>query len=626
MARSTSDVIVESLLDWGVDTIFGLPGDGINGFVEALRKAKDRIRYIHVRHEETAAMAACGYAKFTGKLGVCFSTAGPGAIHLLNGLYDAKLDQAPVLAITGMPYHDLIGTDYLQDINQDYLFQDVAAYNQRIMGPAHAANVVDLACRTSLAHRAVSHLCIPIDTQVAEAKSERRSKRDIPGHTSHAFTTPRRIPETELLKRAGQLLAGKKKIVILAGAGARGARSELLQIAEKLAAPVVKAQLGKEVIPDDNPYAIGGTGVVGSRPASEAFKSCDAILIVGSSFPYIEFYPRPGQAAGIQIDDRPERIGLRFPVELGLVGDAAATLRALLEHLPRNDDRAFLEEMQAGMREWWQLMEERGTSENRPMQPQVVTWNLAQLLRDDAIICGDSGTITTWAGRMMLRGNQRFSFSGTHCSMAAALPYAIGAQVAYPDRQVVALTGDGSLSMMMGDLVTLCQHKLPVKLIVLKNNTLGLIKWEQMVYLGNPEYGVDLAPIDFVKVAEACGARGLRIEDPRKARDELEAALVLDGPVVVEAVVDQNVPPLPPEITREQARNLAESLARGEVSRKTISLTIGREMVAEREYAASPFGVLGRVRDKVRETLGRDGGEVVDGEAAGSGGEDPEME
>jgi pyruvate dehydrogenase (quinone)/pyruvate oxidase len=614
MARTTSDIVVEGLLDWGVDTIFGLPGDGINGFVEALRKAKDRIRYIHVRHEETAAMAASGYAKFTGKLGVCFSTAGPGAVHLLNGLYDARLDQAPVLAITGMAYHDLIGTYYLQDINQDYLFQDVAAYNQRIMGPAHAPNVVDLACRVALANRAVSHLCIPIDTQVAPAKGERRSQRNIPGHTSDLFTIPRRIPERDLLQRAAALLEGKHKIVILAGAGARGAGPELLQVAEQLAAPIVKAQLGKEVVPDDSPYTTGATGVVGTRPSSEAFEECDAILIVGSSFPYIEFLPRPGQAIGIQIDDRPERIGLRFPVELGLVGDAGATLRALLEFLPRNSDRAFLEKAQAGMREWWALMEERGTAAELPMRPQVVTWNLAQLLSEDAIICGDSGTITTWAARMRLRGRQRFSFSGTHCSMAAALPYAIGAQTAYPGRQVVALTGDGSLSMMLGDLVTLCQHQLPVKVIVLKNNTLGLIKWEQMVYLGYPEYGVDLAPIDFVKVAEACGARGIRIEEPQRCKDQLEAALVLDGPVVVEAVVDQNVPPLPPKITRDQAQHLAQSLARGEVSRKPISLTIGREMAAERDFSASPFGLAGRVRKKIRgkisEKLGRDGGEA----------------
>jgi pyruvate dehydrogenase (quinone)/pyruvate oxidase len=319
--------------------------------------------------------------------------------------------------------------------------------------------------------------------------------------------------------------------------------------------------------------------------------------------------PKPGQAVGIQIDDRPERIGLRFPVALGLVGDAAATLRALLDYLPRNPDRAFLEKAQEGVREWDALMEERGTREDVPMKPQVVTWNLAQLLQDDAILCGDSGTITTWMARMKLRGSQRFSFSGTLCSMAAALPYAIGAQIAYPGRQVVALTGDGAFSMMMGDFVTLAQYKLPVKVIVFKNNTLGLIKWEQMIFLGNPEYGNDLHPIDFVKVAEACGGKGIRIEDPRRCRDQLEAALVLDGPVLVEAVVDPDEPPVPPTIPADEARNLAAALARGEPNRKRIALTISRGILDESTLRASPFGFAGRVRKKVREKLGRDGGE-----------------
>ncbi|HSP80702.1 MAG TPA: thiamine pyrophosphate-dependent enzyme, partial [Myxococcaceae bacterium] len=536
--KTVSDAVVECLMDWGVDTLFGLPGDGINGFMEALRKVGDRLHYVHTRHEETAAMAACGYARFTGRLGVCFSTSGPGAIHLLNGLYDAKLDQAPVLAITGMTYHDLIGTHYLQDMNQDYLFQDVARFNQRLMGPAHVENMVDLACRTALSQRAVAHLCIPIDIQVQPAAQERRFKRNVPGHTSSAFSEPRRIPERPRLERAAELLKDKRKIAILAGAGARGARSELEQLAERLGAPVVKAMLGKEVLPDDSPYTTGSIGVVGTRPSSEVMKSCDALLIIGSSFPYIEFLPGPGQAVGIQIDDRPERIGLRYPVELGLVGDAQATVRELLTLLPRNEDRSFLQQAQEGMREWWSLQEERGTRTSTPMKPQVVAWNLAEVLAEDAIICGDSGTVTTWVARMKLRGEQRFAFSGTLCSMAAGLPFAIGAQQAFPKRQVVAFVGDGALSMMMGDLVTLCQHRLPVKIIVLKNNTLGLIKWEQMVFLGNPEYGVDLAPIDFVKVAEACGLKGFRIEKPRHCRETLREALAYEGPALVEAVVD----------------------------------------------------------------------------------------
>ncbi len=596
---TASDVLVESLIDWGVDTIFGLPGDGINGFVEALRVHKDKIRYIHVRHEETAAMAATGYAKFTGKLGVCFATSGPGAVHMLNGLYDAKIDQAPVLAITGMTYHDLIGTHYLQDMNQDYLFQDVAMYNQRLMGPAHAKNIVDYACRTALGNRAVAHICLPIDYQAADMSEQKRFHRNVKGHTSEAFTIPTRIPERKQLEKAARALLGKKKVAILVGSGARGAGEEVLQLADRLAAPVIKALLGKDVIPDDSPYTTGGIGVVGTRASSDAMKSCDALVIVGSSFPYIEFLPKPGQALGIQIDDKPERIGLRYPVDIGLVGDARATLRELLMYLSRNEDRAFLKQAQQGMDEWWDLMEERGTRTEKPMKPQVVAWNLGQMLNDDAIITGDSGTVTTWVARMKLRARQKFSFSGTLCSMAAGLPYAIGAQVAYPGRQVVTFTGDGSLSMMMGDLVTLAQYKLPVKLFVLKNNTLGLIKWEQMIYLGNPEYGVDLRAIDFVKVAEACGASGFRIEDPKKCKQQIKEALATDGPVVVECLTDPNEPPMPPKATKAEMKHLTAALARGERDRGRISLTIARQAMDESLFPASDYGALARVKDKL---------------------------
>jgi pyruvate dehydrogenase (quinone) len=596
---NASDVLVESLLDWGVEVIFGLPGDGINGFVDALRTHKSRIRYIHVRHEETAAMAACGYAKMTGKLGVCFATTGPGAIHLMNGLYDAKIDQAPVLAITGMTYHDLIGTSYLQDINQDYVYQDVAVYNQRLMGPAHAKNIVDAACRAALSHRGVAHLALPIDYQVADMKEQKRYTRNVKGHTSEAFTVPRRIPEREQIEKAARLLQGKTKIAILVGAGARGARDEVLAVADRLGAPVVKALLGKDVIPDDSPYTTGGTGVVGTRPSSDVFETCDALLIIGSSFPYIEFLPKPGQAVGIQIDDKPERIGLRYPVEIGLVGDAQATLRELLMYLPRNEDRSFLKQAQAGMVEWWKLMEERGTRNEKPMKPQVVSWNLAKALSDDAIILGDSGTVTTHVARMKLRGNQKFSFSGTLCSMAAGLPYAIGAQVAFPGRQVVTFTGDGSMSMAMGDLATLVQHQLPVKIIVLRNNTLGLIKWEQMIYLGNPEYGVDLHPIDFVKVAEACGLRGVRIEDPKKCAKQLAGALAMDGPVLVECLTDPLEPPMPPKATKAEMKHLAQSLVGGERDRARIALTIGRQAMDEALFPASDYGVVPRAAEAI---------------------------
>jgi pyruvate dehydrogenase (quinone) len=595
VATTASDVLVQHLIDWGVDTIFGLPGDGINGFMEALRKAQDRIRYIHVRHEEVGALAACAYAKFSGRLGVCFSTAAPGAIHMLNGLYDAKIDQAPVLAITGMSYHDLIGTHYLQDINTDYLYQDVACYNQRIMGPEHVPEVANLAIRSALSRRGVAHLAFPIDYQAADADSGKRSKRNIPGHTSEQYQPPIQVPLKADLRKAAAVFRRKRKIAILAGAGARGAGDVLERVAEKLGAPIIKAMLGKDVVPDDSPYTTGSIGAVGTRPSQDAIEQCEALLIVGSSFPYTEFYPKPGQAAAVQIDVDPTRIGLRYPVQVGLTGDARATLEELLPLLPRNEDRSFLEQAQQGMQEWWRLMEERATRTDYPMRPQVVPWALNDVLKDDAIICGDSGTVTTWAARQIrLRRGQQFSFSGTLCSMAAGMSYAIGAQAAFPDRQVVAFTGDGSLSMLMGDFVTAVQHNLPIKVVVVKNNTLGLIKWEQMVYLGNPEYGVSLAPIDFVKVAEACGGRGVRIEDPARCRDQLAEALAMDGPVIVEALVDAFEPSMPAKIKPVQAQHMAEALAKGTPNAKRISLTIYRDVVDEIDYEAAPSGVLVR--------------------------------
>jgi pyruvate dehydrogenase (quinone)/pyruvate oxidase len=366
--------------------------------------------------------------------------------------------------------------------------------------------------------------------------------------------------------------------------------------------------LGKDCVPDDSPYTTGSIGVVGTRPSSDVMEGCDALLIVGSSFPYIEFLPAPEQAVGIQIDDRPERIGLRYPVELGLVGDAKATLQALLPLLPENEDRSFLEHAQEGMREWWELMEEQARSDQTPMKPQIVSSALGQHLREDAILCGDSGTVTTWAARLKLRRGQRFSFSGTMCSMMAALPYAIGAQVAHPERQVVAFTGDGSLTMMLGELATLAQEQLPVKVVVIKNGFLGLILWEQLVFLGNPQYGVDFSDVDFVKVAEGCGIRGVSIDDPARCGEQLREALSGEGPALIECVCDPYEPPNPPKITREQTLKLAEALARGEPSRQRIALTIGRDMLDERTFAASPYGVTERLKERVKDVLpGGDG-------------------
>jgi pyruvate dehydrogenase (quinone)/pyruvate oxidase len=521
-------------------------------------------------------------------LGVCFATAAPGATHLLNGLLDSKLEQAPILAISGMTYSDLIGTSYLQDMNVDYLFNDVAVYNQRIMGPQSIPSVVDYACRTALTERGPAHLAFPIDYQAAPADAGMRFQRNVPGHSSTAYRPPIRVPQRRDLEDAAAVLRGKTKVAILAGAGARGARSELEGLAEKLGAPVVKAMLGKDCLPDDSPYTTGSIALVGTRPSEDAMEQCDALVIVGSSMPYIEFLPAPGQAVCVQIDDVPARIGLRAPVDVGLCGDAAATLRELLPLLDRNEDRSFLEQAQTGMRDWWALMEERGTRTDLPMKPQVPAWALNDVLADDAIVCGDSGTVTTWVARQVrMRGDMRFSFSGTNCSMAAGLPYAIGAQTAYPGRQVVVFTGDGSLTMQLGDFLTCVQHRLPVKVVVIKNNTLGLIKWEQMVFLGNPEYGVDVAPLDFVKFAEACGAKGFHVERPDECADALRDAMAYDGPAIVEMVVDQHEPPLPAKVKKDQVTKVLTALKEGTPNRNRIALQMVKDVLDESSFDTS---------------------------------------
>jgi pyruvate dehydrogenase (quinone) len=580
MADTTSDLLVERLLDWGVDTIFGLPGDGINGIMEALRTRQDRMRFIQVRHEEAAAFMACGYAKVTSRLGVCLATSGPGGIHLLNGLYDAKLDGAPVLAITGMAYHDLIHTHTQQDVELDKLFMDVAVYNARVMGKTHIENVVDLACRTALAYRGVAHITIPTDTQ--EEKADERSKRNLPHHTSDTFGRQAIVPDQRGLLEAAEVLNSGKKIAILAGQGALHATDELERVADTLAAPIIKPLLGKGAVPDDSPYTTGGIGLLGTRPSQDALEQCDTLLIVGSSFPYIEFYPKPGQARAVQIDFDPMRIGLRHPVEVGLVGDSKATLTALLPLLQRAEDRSFLEKAQAGMREWWTHIEDSASRSDVPMKPQVVAWELGKRLEDDAMFFADSGTITTWAARYVkIRREQFFTLSGNLASMANALPYAIAAQLAFPERQSVAFVGDGGFSMLMAEFATCVKYKLPIKVVVVKNGTLGQIKWEQMVFLGNPEYGVELHPIDFVKVAEACGGTGISVSDPAECGHALEQALAAPGPVLIEAVVDPFEPPMPPKITRDQAVKFAESLLRGEPNREKIALTAVSDRIRE---------------------------------------------
>jgi pyruvate dehydrogenase (quinone) len=578
----TADLVFERLKDWGVSMVFGMPGDGINGFIEALRARQKDIRFIQVRHEEAAALMACGYAKYTGRLGVCLATSGPGAIHLLNGLYDAKLDGAPVLALTGQTYHDLVGTRYQQEVDLLSLFKDVSVYNQQLLSSGQAEALVDAGCRAALGCRGVAHLTCPVDLQEQSLSQDEPSAKKVANHTSSAWTPPIVIPQDYDLEAAASLLNAGKKTVILAGQGALKAGEEVELCADRLAAPVVKPLLGKAAIPDDSPYTTGGIGLLGTLPSELAMEECDSLLMVGTSFPYLEYYPRSDQADAVQIDSDPTRIGLRFPINIGLTGDAKATLRALLPKLQRRTDRSFLEKAQSRMKEWDKLMEAREARDDMPLKPQVVAHHLNQLLAKDAIISTDAGTVTTWVARhIKIQRGQQFSCSGTLATMGAGLPYAIAAQLAFPDRQCVAFVGDGGFSMLMADFATAVKYALPITVVVIKNNTLGMIKWEQMVFLGNPEYGVELHPIDFVQFAQACGGAGFRCATPDEVSPALLGALNSGLPSIVEAVVDPFEPPMPARVSTKQALHMAESLAKGQPNRGRIALTLFRNKVSD---------------------------------------------
>ena len=577
----TADIVAEALIDWNVNVIFGLPGDGINGFIEALRQRQDKIKFVLVRHEESAAFMACAYAKYTGKLGACVATSGPGAIHLLNGLYDAKADNTPVIAITGTTYTDLMNSSYQQDVNLLQLFSDVAIYNTIINNPEQAEMAVDIACRGAFSQRGVGHITIPIDVQEMKLKG-RYSRHKVGGHTSDV-NVPTFIPDTKLLEKAANILNSGERVVILVGQGALGAGDEVILVAEKLGAPVVKALLGKAVIPDTHPVSIGGLGLLGTEPASDAMDQADTLLMIGTSFPYIDYLPKPGQARGIQIDIKADRIGLRYPVEVGLVGDSRLTLAAILPLLRQKESSDFLKSKQQAMKNWISLLREQSSRTDKPIKPQVITAAVSEELEDDAIISVDSGTITSWAARYInIRKGMKFSLSGSLASMACGLPYAIAGQIAFPERQSVAFVGDGGFTMLMGEFATAVQYQLPIKVIIIKNNTLGMIRWEQMAFLGNPEFGVEFTPIDYARFAEACGGIGYSIKEPSEVHSIMHEAMSEKKPTIIEAYVDPFDPPMPPKVEMEFVRKLAESFAKGQPYASRIGLTLYRNQVHER--------------------------------------------
>jgi pyruvate dehydrogenase (quinone) len=589
----TSDIIVEALIDWDVKVIFGLPGDGINGVMEALRKRQDKIKFILVRHEESAAFMACAYAKYTGKLGVCIATSGPGAIHLLNGLYDAKLDNTPVIAITGRTYSDLIGSGYQQDVNQLQLFADVSVYNNMIVSPEQAEMAVDMACRTALAQRGVSHLTIPIDIQ--EKKLEGNySKHKVPGHTSDTLVNAGNTPDKLLLEKAADIINQGNRVVILVGQGALNAGEQVILTSEKIKSPVIKALLGKAVIPDDHPNSLGGIGMLGTYPSVEAMNETDTLLMIGTSFPYIEYLPKPGQARGIQIDIKSERIGLRYPIEIGLGGDSKKILLALLPLLNEKSEESiqyhFLLSKQQSMKKWNDFLSLQSSlntnTDNSNQQilikPQSIASAVSRNLDDDSIVSVDSGTNTLFAARFIsIRKGMKFSLSGTLASMACGLSYAIAAKIAYPERQSIAFVGDGGFSMLMGEFATAVKYNLPIKVIILKNNTLGMIRWEQMAFLGNPEFGVEFSDIDFANFAKCCGGKGYTIKDSNEIDQVMQAAMQEKiKPVIVEAYVDPFEPPLPPKIDDTFTKNIAESFAKGQPYANRIGLTLFRNKIS----------------------------------------------
>ncbi len=578
MSRNGSDILVDCLIAWGVDTIFGLPGDGINGVMEAIRKREGQIRFVQVRHEESAALMACAHSKWTGRIGCCLATTGPGGVHLLNGLYDAKFDRASVIAVTGLPYHDLIDTFTQQDVDLPKLFSDVAAYSTRIMSAAHVENAVSLARRIACTQHTVAHVAIPTDVQEEKLEEVEASPRNVQHHVSFAHQESERMPEEPELARALDVLNRGKRVAILAGHGALHARDELIEVAELLGVPIVKALLGKAAVPDDHPLCIGGIGLLGTRASQEAFEECDTLLIVGSTFPYVEYYPKPGQARGVQIDRDATRIGLRFPVEVGLVGDARKTLAILAKRLKAHADRSFLERCQRRKQEWQALLETSAQNASGRLPPGRLAQELGRRLKDDALVAWDSGHNTGVLARYVhARGTQQFNGSGMLATMACSVPYAIAAALAFPGRQVVAFTGDGGLSMLLGELATIVRYKLPIKIVVMKNNSLGQIKWEQLMFLGNLEYECDLTPIDFAAVARAFGIGSFKTASPDDCGAALDAALAHDGPALVEATVDPYEPLLPAKRIEKYANNLEKALNAGTRDAEEIRAALVRE-------------------------------------------------
>jgi pyruvate dehydrogenase (quinone) len=572
MKQNVSDFLVNRLSEWGVKRVFGLPGDGINGIMGAISRAEDKLEFIQVRHEEMAAFMACGHAKFTGEVGVCLATSGPGAVHLLNGLYDAKLDHQPVVAIVGQQKRTALGGSYQQEVDLVSLFKDVAhEYVHIVTTPAQMRHVLDQAIRIARSERTVCCVIVPNDLQDMDFENPPREHGTV--HSGAGYSAPRVVPRPEDLQRAADVLNAGSKVAVLIGAGALEATEEVIQVAELLGAGIAKALLGKAAVPDDLPYVTGAIGQLGTKPSYEMMMGCDTLLMIGSSFPYSEFLPEEGQARGVQIDLTGRTMSIRYPMEVNLVGDSAETLKLLIPLLKRKEDRAWRQRLEESIAKWWQTIDARALEPADPINPQRVFQELSQRLPDNCILCGDSGSSTYWYARnVKLRRGMMGSLSGGLATMGSGVPYAIAAKFAHPDRVAIAMVGDGAMQMNgLNELITVGKYwrrwsdpRLIV--LVLNNCDLNLVTWEQRATEGDPKFdeAQDLPDFPYASYAKLIGLHGIRVDRADDIAAAWDFAFTADRPVVLEAVTDPNVPPLPPHITLEQARAYASAIMRGD--------------------------------------------------------------
>jgi pyruvate dehydrogenase (quinone) len=572
MAHTVSDTLVARLLTWGVRRIYGYPGDGINGVIGALDRAAGDIEFIEPRHEEAAAFMACGHAKFSGEAGVCLATSGPGAVHLLTGLYDAKGDHQPVVAIVGQKSRASLGADFQQEIDLVSLFKDVAhAYVQMVTTPVQMRHIVDRAFRIALSQRTPTCIVIPQDVQeAADAKPGREHGMT---HSGAGYSPPRIVPHAADLQRAADVLNAGKRVAILIGAGAAQAAEEVVRVADRLGAGVAKALLGKPVLPDDLPFVTGGIGLLGTQPSYKMMDECDTLLMVGSGFPYTEFLPEAGNARGVQIDIDARMLSLRYPMEVNLVGDSAATLGALLPLLEDKKDRSFRDDIECNVAKWEETLAKRAAQEANPINPQRVFFELSPRLPDDAMLACDTGTTVHWYSRhLKIRAGMRAAHSGTLASMGAAIPYAVAAKFAHPELPALCFVGDGAMQMNgINELITVARYwkrwRDPRFIVVVMNNRdLNMVTWEQRILAGDRKFEAsqDVPDFPYAAYAKSIGLGGFRLDDPAHIVGAIENALAADHPYVLEVVCDPDVPPLPPHVSAKQIRNYLVALAKGD--------------------------------------------------------------